>query len=71
MRMFASLRSLCRNLFVAVNNILHNRKCLVFRDSFALLEVGAEVALGAKLSDDVAVGCLSDDLIAPEDVGVF
>ena len=59
------------DLEVAVNNIFHNGEGLTFRNSFAFLEVGAEIALRAQFCDDVAVSCLADYLVAPENVGML
>lgn len=59
------------DLEIAVNNIFHNGQSLTFRNSFAFLEVGTEIALRAQFCDDVAVSCLADHLIAPENVGVL
>jgi hypothetical protein len=43
------------NFEETVNDILDDRKSLCFGNTLSLFEVGTEVALGAALSDDVAV----------------
>lgn len=55
----------------AGNNVLHDLKDFLFSESPALLEEAAEVALIAVLGNNVAVGCLADDVVTLQDIGVF
>ena len=55
----------------AIYDILHDGQHVRLAHPAALLEKGAEVPLVAKLSDDIAVGGLSDDVEASKDVGVL
>ncbi len=55
----------------AVHDVTHEPQHFPLAHPAALLEEGAEVALVAELSDDIAVGGLTDDVEALEDIGML
>ena len=59
------------NLKETIDDVQHEGQDLCLAHPAFLLEDGAEIALIAKLSDDVAMGGFSDDIEALEDVGMF
>ena len=59
------------NLKKPIHDVTHEGQNLRFTHLASFLEDGAQIALIAKLSNDVAMRGLSDDIEALENVGCF
>lgn len=55
----------------AIDNVSHDGQNFSLAHAAFLLEEGAEIALIAELSDDIAMRSLADDIEALEDIGVL
>lgn len=53
------------------NYILGEFKGLKFTESSFFLQVPTEISFVTEFSYNIAMGCLTHDIIAPQDVGVF